>query len=59
MNMPDFVKMWNDENPFPTHQEVLQYFRDYAENFELRQYIKVCILILFMKLRRKKYIEKM
>lgn len=41
MSLPDFPHVGQSEASYVTSQEVLRYFEDYADHFELKKYIKV------------------
>lgn len=41
MNFPDYIAMGGQEPSCVTHQEVLNYLKDYAQHFDIRRRIHV------------------
>ena len=49
MNFPDYRKMKGDKSSTVTHQKVVAYLNDYAEHFQLCQFIRVRTFNRFLK----------
>lgn len=43
MNFPDYQRMNQSKPSCGTHQQILDYLKDYTDHFELRQYIQVTL----------------
>lgn len=55
MNFPDYITMEGQEPSCVSHQEVLNYLKDYAQHFEVHQHIEV-ISLYYLKLLFSLYI---
>lgn len=44
MNFPDYMTMEEQEPSCVSHQEILNYLKDYAQHFGIHQYIEVISL---------------